>query len=131
VAPALQPGAAAAWRPARFGGCVQATVEQRGDGTRLWRSTEPLGEVPELEQQPLGLGVQQVRVQRQEQEQEQERGSRAPPRTLPACTAPATPPCRWAAPPGWTGGGAAWSCSELAAPGHRAAAAIAHRVIAG
>ena len=46
MAPALQPGAAAAWRPARFGGCVQATVEQRGDGTRLWRSTEPLGEVP-------------------------------------------------------------------------------------
>ena len=46
MASAMQPGAAAAWRPARFGGCVQATVEQRSDGTRLWRSTEPLGEVP-------------------------------------------------------------------------------------
>jgi feruloyl-CoA synthase len=43
---AMQPGAATAYRPARFAGCVQATVEQCGDGTRLWRSTEPLGEVP-------------------------------------------------------------------------------------
>ena len=34
------------FRPVRFAGCTEATVETRADGTRLWRSTEPLGAVP-------------------------------------------------------------------------------------
>ncbi len=34
------------YRPARFGGFVQATVEPRADGSRLWQSAEPLGDHP-------------------------------------------------------------------------------------
>jgi feruloyl-CoA synthase len=34
------------YRQAHVGGCVQATVEQRPDGTLLLRSTEPLGPYP-------------------------------------------------------------------------------------
>ena len=36
----------AGFRPVCFAGCTEATVEARADGTRLWRSTEPLGAVP-------------------------------------------------------------------------------------
>jgi len=34
------------YRPARFAGCTEATVEARADGARVWRSTEALGEFP-------------------------------------------------------------------------------------
>jgi feruloyl-CoA synthase len=36
----------AAFRPVRFGGCLQATVTARADGTRLWQSTEALAPYP-------------------------------------------------------------------------------------
>jgi feruloyl-CoA synthase len=36
----------ARFRPARFAGCTEATVETRADGTRIWRSTEPLAPYP-------------------------------------------------------------------------------------
>jgi feruloyl-CoA synthase len=39
---------ASGFRPARFGGCLDATVTVRADGTRLWQSTEPLGAHPLL-----------------------------------------------------------------------------------
>ena len=34
------------YRPARVGGCLNAEVERRPDGTLVLRSTEPLGEYP-------------------------------------------------------------------------------------
>jgi feruloyl-CoA synthase len=34
------------WRASRVGGCVEARVQQRADGTQILRSTEALGEYP-------------------------------------------------------------------------------------
>jgi len=35
------------YRPVRTGGCIEATVERRADGSTLLRSTEPLGPYPQ------------------------------------------------------------------------------------
>ena len=40
------PPATAKYRDAHVGGCVQASVERRADGTMILRSTEPLGAYP-------------------------------------------------------------------------------------
>ena len=39
---------APSYRPARFGGCLHATVETRADGCRVWRSTEALDACPRV-----------------------------------------------------------------------------------
>ena len=39
---------APSYRPARFGGCLKATVEPRDDGCRVWRSTEALDAYPRV-----------------------------------------------------------------------------------
>ena len=39
---------APSYRPARFGGCLQATVEPRDDGCRVWHSTEALDAYPRV-----------------------------------------------------------------------------------
>jgi feruloyl-CoA synthase len=35
------------WRASRVGGCLEAQVERRADGTQVLRATEPLGEYPQ------------------------------------------------------------------------------------